>query len=476
MQQSGSVQITSMSADVNLLHYIIETLVIHRMEIFMFVSAMLGYALLVSSRRTLGAAIGEGKKPLKVMQAQPAEGVGTSDATSGYGYEAASEDHLCHIVEALHSQGSTPEFIANALLGFFQRHPERRVMSDVNELLDYIGQKADCELMGLIVDMLPSMGLKPDQHTCEICLKAYAAERNFAAARRLISMMAAEEIPLSARAAFVAMKVELLAGNFDETMKHFRVLRRSWVAQKSSDPVVSQSMMSLIVELAWKEQKVRPLLAELKGVVMPEKSIEMLLVKCVEANDGDLAKAVEALARAQCTVLPNSVYSLLIKGRWKADAIVEEVLSLQRSEFSPDLALSIIEFCGGVSDAARVDRLFELMKPKQLHILAEFIRFYIGVENFERACDIFELDMQQAHGHAQGAALFNDAALEESVIDAAVVCGRINLAQGILALSKGRSVGCFGMIERHVREFLERVIHAIVMWHAVVEHWVVLVF
>jgi len=324
--------------------------------------------------------------------------------------------------------------------------------------------------------MLPSLGLKQDQRTCELRLKMYITERNFAAARRLITVMTVEEIPLTGRAAFLAMKAALLARDFNESMRYLTVLRTSWSAQESSEPLLPLSMMTLLIELACKEQQLDTLVAELKGIVVPEKTIETLLVKCTEADDASLALAVEDLARAQGKALPDSVYCLLIKGRWRARPLMDEVLSRQCSNFSPDLALAILEACNEDADVARIDQLFEKMKPKQLQILAAFVRFYINAEHYEKACDVYELDMQVAREHAQAAPLYCDEALQESIVDAAVVCGRASLAQQVLAESRARAGGHLGMIVNFAGDLLNRVIEAVVNWNSAVSHWVVLIF
>merc|ERR1719262_1968522 len=92
----------------------------------------------------------------------------------------------------------------------------------------------------------------------------------------------------------------------------------------------------------------------------------------------------------------------------------------------------MIEFCNHASERAIVDQLFERMKPKPVSVLGAFIWFYIGMEQFEKACDVYELDLQPMCSNADGSTSL-DTSLQESIVDAAVVCGRTHLAERLIA-------------------------------------------
>lgn len=220
----------------------------------------------------------------------------------------------------------------------------------------------------------------------------------------------------------------------------------------------------------------KPLVSELKGAVMPERTFETLLTKCIEADNSELASAVESVARSRCTTLPDPIYTLLIKGRWHTGARIDEVLSRHHSHFSPDLAFAILEVCSDNADIARADQLFQKMKPRQLDILCAFIRFYIAAECYETACDIFEVDLQRVRGHVPIGPTWLDASLQESLIDAAVVCGRTDLARLILAESRAYALGPYGAMRQYAHELLQSVLGAVVMWHAIINHWVIFIF
>lgn len=157
-------------------------------------------------------------------------------------------------------------------------------------------------------------------------------------------------------------------------------------------------------------------------------------------------------------------YSLLIKAIMhrplEARGIVKELLSCGPSEFSQDLALSVLDLCSATSDAVIAEQLYEKMKRKPMNILVAFIWFYIGVEQFGKACDVYELDMQ----HDDDITL--DASLRESIIDSAVLCGRIHLAERLIPAPS----------PSHFKQLVEGIGVILARWNAMICYWVVLVF
>jgi len=84
------------------------------------------------------------------------------------------------------------------------------------------------------------------------------------------------------------------------------------------------------------------------------------------------------------------------------------------------------------------DKLYETMKPTQLPVLSAFIRFYADNEQCEKACDVYENDLLRLHRGADAApdpgqrSLLLDARMERSLMNAALRCGRANLAKNLL--------------------------------------------
>jgi hypothetical protein len=130
------------------------------MEIYMFASAMLGYSVLFSSRRKVGALMGKATQLPESEHVLPDVGADVVDMNGGFASEAISEGALCRIIEKICSQQSNPKFAADAFGAFLQKHPEKCSISDINDALDYLGQRLDYNLMDLILDMLPALGLK----------------------------------------------------------------------------------------------------------------------------------------------------------------------------------------------------------------------------------------------------------------------------------------------------------------------------
>jgi len=235
--------------------------------------------------------------------------------------------------------------------------------------------------------------------------------------------------------------------------------------------------MLLLVELACKKKQLAQLLCVLQGLPIPEKIHDAMLEECVESHDVDMARSIECLARAQRETLPDSTYSLLIKAMARrparASAIVEEVLKREGSAFSPVLAVAIVEFCTGTSNMAIADRLLQKMKPQQVNVITAFIWFFIGVESYEKACDVYENYMDPVCSRAGGIHSM-DANLQQSIVDAAVMCGRTPLAERLIAAPKSESMVCLSLIAC-AGDAIWSCISLVERWNAVISYWVVLV-
>lgn len=289
--------------------------------------------------------------------------------------------------------------------------------------------------------------------------------------------MNASGTPLSARALFLAMKGALQAHDLKQSLKYFRELKVAWASTKSSEPILPQSMMSTFVDLAWNEDNLGQLILEMKGLTLPEKTVDLMLAKCVGSKNSAIAASIESLARSQRTQLLDSTYDLLIKAMvpQRARKVVEEVLARKDVAFAPDLAISMIDFCSSGGDVAVVDKLYSKMKPKPINVLKAFVWFYIGAEQFERVCDIYELDMEPVISSSAAGSISLEASLKETIVDAAVVCGRTHLAERVIAASSS-TVRDFGALWREARQLGETMAAMFGRWNAAITYWVVLVF
>jgi len=146
----------------------------------------------------------------------------------------------------------------------------------------------------------------------------------------------------------------------------------------------------------------------------------------------------------------------------------------ESSAFSPDLASSILDFCVATSNVAVADQLLKKMKPMQVKVVSSFIGFYIGVEEFEKACDTYETDFQRASNGRPDAM---DASLHENIVDAAVLCGRTHLAERLVANSPPRSEskGPLALLS-HASELFSALLAVLEKWNSMVSYWVVLIF
>jgi hypothetical protein len=501
----------SVGTSADLVQLVFATIASNQMEFLIIFSTMLAYFLLFRSRATyakaqVNVAQISAQTSSRLLQTTPAhvQDKDRNDCHPSYTtlrVAISQGDHasVLRCWDTLQSSGEGPvmllpdilksmrvckkseQSVVNELRLFLLKHADQCDMSVISRIISHLGEELDTSLMKLILDMLPSISLQPDQQTYETILKVYVAARDYPAIQDTVAKMHATAIPLSARAVFLIMKGALQAQDLVESMRCFEDLKASWKVQPTSEPLLPQGIMILLVELACKKQQLGQLVQDLHGLPLPEKTIDALLGKCVELHDPETAKFVESLARAQRERLHDSTYSLLLRAMnrkpLRVRGIIEEVMARDGSTFSPDLALAVLDACKGTSDVKLVNRLYEKMKPKQINVLSAFIWFYIANEQFEKACDVYELDMEPVHNNVEGSQVL-DPNLQESIVDAAVVCGRNHMAERLVASSSSNSAGAVASMQKGflcTKQLVEHIIASFERWHAVISYWVVLV-
>jgi len=115
------------------------------------------------------------------------------------------------------------------------------------------------------------------------------------------------------------------------------------------------------------------------------------------------------------------------------------------------------------------------MKPKPINVLSAFAWFYIGAEKFERVCDIYELDISPMCTDGDVCASL-ETSLHQCLVDAAVVCGRTQLAERLINQQQAATNGLALPGMRSLEKALEVVKLTLLRWNAIVSYWVVLIF
>jgi len=195
-------------------------------------------------------------------------------------------------------------------------------------------------------------------------------------------------------------------------------------------------IVSQLVELACREHQLAEFLPELQGVPITEEVVVAMLSECTRQKDVTLTEKVQALAREQNIAFSDSMYALLVKSSAHNPARVQELFNeviAKKTEITADFALAMIAFCSQTNNIPMADKLYEHMKPKQLPVIANFIRFYAEHEQFEKACDVYENDLLPTQGsEVLSRSLPLDARVERSLMNAALRCGRAHLAKKLL--------------------------------------------
>lgn len=171
-----------------------------------------------------------------------------------------------------------------------------------------------------------------------------------------------------------------------------------------------------------------------EDVALGEEAMNSALTKCICSEDTRMASLLESLGLGNFRT--DSTYSLLIKAlsasHHQARDIVEEVFDRPAgSVFSFDLVMSILGFCRiSCLDRPTVDDLLERINTTDVDVLCEFIHFYVDSNQFEKACDVFELNFATFFENELG----EDT--ERRLLQAALKCGRLSVASHLFETSQ----------------------------------------
>jgi len=356
-------------------------------------------------------------------------------------FDRAPSVSVACVVESMQRFKKDTPFIIRELKAFFKKYPQEREMGFLNDLLESLARRLDSDLMERILEMLPQLDLQPDQRTYEIFLSMHFQTRSFAEVRALASDMRRKKVPFTTRASLVMIKTALKTGAFDEAVVHFRQLRASW--DSSAESLASPSLaprhiVAQLIELACKEHMLGSFLDELKGIPVLGEVADVMLAECMRQKDTALAKRVEELCREQKVEFSPAGYGHLVRCYTsepkRIKQLFDEIVEHQ-IEISSDLAQALLAFCTQSGNIGMADSLYQFMKPKQIPVLSAFIRFYAEREQFDKACDIYEKDLQGKDDAIEASArgrTFLDAGLERTLMNAAFSCGRTSLAKGFL--------------------------------------------
>mmetsp|Transcript_26149 Transcript_26149/g.55348 ORF Transcript_26149/g.55348 Transcript_26149/m.55348 type:complete len:1116 (+) Transcript_26149:127-3474(+) len=443
-----------------------------RTELFLFCTAVAAYMLLFGNahpKTTRGKGKSKAKQfkededetPPKAARrrAQASEGAGIEEPQRAFEQAFANSDHrealrcwgvlkmldsvpptcLVHAVESMQRFKKDTSYILRELKFFFKKHPAECEISSVNQLLDALGRRMDSELVEQILEMVPSLGLQPDQRTYEIQLSMQFMSRNFLEVKRLVAEMKEKQVPLTTRATIVVIKTALKTNNFEEAMRHFSSLQAIWAEQGGEVATASMAprhIISQLVDLACKDHQLGEFLPLLAGVPLTDDVIGAMLTETIRQKDLELARRVEALAREQQIPFSDATYGLLVTGLSGDPSKVQQLFSevvAKGTTLTNDFAHAMLTFCSQTGSISLADKLFEYMQPKQLPVLSGFIRFYAENEQNEKACDVYANHLCKLQAQeGSPASFFLDSRLERCLMNAALACGRHELAKNFL--------------------------------------------
>merc|ERR1719253_1554722 len=142
--------------------------------------------------------------------------------------------HLQQAVESMQLSKKDGPFIVKEIQALVKKFPKECDMAIINDLLAYLGQRHDTQLMEMLAEKLTSMGLAKDSQTYEILIGTHFTTRSFDEVQRVVSEMQSKQVPFTAKAIVTLIKTALRTSNFQEALRYFCELKSSLPSDKSS--------------------------------------------------------------------------------------------------------------------------------------------------------------------------------------------------------------------------------------------------
>lgn len=340
---------------------------------------------------------------------------------------------LLHVIESMQRIKKDPAQVVRELKAFCNKYPAECNVETINDVLESLARRQDAESAEKVTELLPSLSISPDEKTFEILLGLSFTTRNFREVHRLIAKMKSLTIGLTTRATVTVIKTALKTGDVGGAMGYFDTLKSAWQGCKEKGGTLSGAPKQIVyqlVEMVCKEHQLVEFVPMLVDVPLTEEIVAVMLMEAARQKDLQLAKKVEELALEQNVQFSENTTCWLLKAMAqdsaRVNAIFEEALASGR-ELSSDFAQAILACCSQTGAVAMAIKLYDAMKTNNVHVLSSFVKFFSENDQPEQACAIYERHFSPL---ASGPAL--DSRVERAFMNAAVHCGRSDLAQKFL--------------------------------------------
>jgi len=346
---------------------------------------------------------------------------------------------LANVIEAMQRLKKDGDYIMRELCTYLNKKDSSCSINVINDLLESLAKRHDCDFVEKILANLPAAGYSLDSRSYEILLNMQFTMRNFERVDELVAQAKASQVQLTTRGSIVVIKTALKTENFKEALATFRELKSLWSGPAAAGPSTApRHIVSHLVDMACKEHELTLFLPELATVPLSEDAVHLMVSEAVRERDEELLQKVECLAREKEIAFSESTYGMLMKGYKGNDEKVEKLFNEalgKKPDAGPELCLALLTCCQQTHNFALAEQAYQRFAANMpLSMLAAFIRFHSEVENYAKVCDMYEKDAAplREKAAAEGRSIL-DSRMERCVMNAALKCGRNKLAQSLLS-------------------------------------------
>lgn len=373
--------------------------------------------------------------------------------------------HLAQIVESMQRFKRDSAAIVGDVREHLQQNNEGCSATYINGLLEPLARSLDSEVVAGVIECLPSLGVKPNSATFEVLMQMHFSTRSFHSVLELFDDMKKRDVAPSVRTKIILLKTSLQLGHLMQALRFYKDVVAS-TAGRSTASSAPGHIASQLVELACREQRVEAVLEELDAgrMQLTTDMLNVLLGGAVQTKDAGMVARLDVLSARSGAAKNGRTFELLVRhagdDRARIAGLLRE-LAAQSVECSQELVQTVLSVSLQARDVQLADQLCSLVvssdQTGRSPAMLALLRFYSEIGQAERVCDLFDRHVKPCASvgrAAEGAAgepavrqrVLLDARTERCVVNAALRCGRQDIASQLLEATPADTAKHIAMI------------------------------
>jgi len=348
--------------------------------------------------------------------------------------------HLAEIVESMQRFQKDSSSIVAEVTAYLKSQNNTSNMSYINRFLEPLAKSLDVQVVDAVINLLPGFGLSPDSKTFEILIQMRFTTRSFDEVSALVKQMKTEAVAPTRRTTVMLLKTALHTGKLDEALDYYSGISASAQDMPQTASEAPTYLATQLVDLACRMHRPDAVLPDLESGKVPltTEMVNALLAECSRTHNSELVSRVEGLAARLSVGRDGRTYQVLVRNAGTDQKKIADLLDDMAANKIPctqELGSKVFALCAQSGDTALADRLYAQLERTPHGQMATFqalLRFYAESGEPTKACKVFDKHLRSSSSDRP---TLLDTRTERSLVNAALQCGRNDLASVVLESS-----------------------------------------